>query len=39
MVADLATGLADAFPGMGGLPQELLINRPTVQDLTTNLRV
>jgi 8-amino-7-oxononanoate synthase len=33
MVGDLATGLADAFPGLGGIPQELLINRPTVQDL------
>jgi len=34
MVADLATGLADAFPGLGGLPQELLINRPTVEDIS-----
>jgi 8-amino-7-oxononanoate synthase len=33
MVADLGTGLADAFPGLGGLPQELLINRPTVADI------
>jgi len=33
MVGDLATGLAEAFPGLGGIPQELLINRPTVQDL------
>ena len=33
MVNDLATGLADAFPGMGGIPQELLINRPSVQDI------
>jgi 8-amino-7-oxononanoate synthase len=33
MVGDLATGLAEAFPGIGGIPQELLINRPTVQDL------
>jgi 8-amino-7-oxononanoate synthase len=33
MVNDMATGLADAFPGLGGIPQELLINRPTVQDL------
>ncbi len=34
MVADLATGLAEAFPGLGGLPQELLINRPTVEDIS-----
>ncbi|MEZ4316636.1 MAG: aminotransferase class I/II-fold pyridoxal phosphate-dependent enzyme [Myxococcota bacterium] len=33
MVGDLATGLAEAFPGIGGIPQELLINGPTVQDL------
>ncbi|TNE85927.1 MAG: aminotransferase class I/II-fold pyridoxal phosphate-dependent enzyme [Deltaproteobacteria bacterium] len=33
MVGDLATGLAEAFPGIGGIPQEMLINRPTVQDL------
>jgi len=33
MVNDLASGLADAFPGMGGIPQELFINRPTVHDL------
>ncbi|MCB9668142.1 MAG: SDR family NAD(P)-dependent oxidoreductase [Alphaproteobacteria bacterium] len=33
MVGDMATGLADAFPGIGGIPQELLINGPTVQDL------
>ncbi len=38
MVADLATGLAEAFPGMGGLPQELMINRPTVQDLVDHVR-
>ncbi len=31
MVGDLATGLAEAFPGLGGIPQELLINKPTVQ--------
>lgn len=30
MVGDLATGLAEAFPGLGGLPQELMLNRPTV---------
>ena len=33
MVGDLATALADAFPGLGGIPQELLINRPSIQDL------
>ena len=33
MVGDLATYLADAFPGLGGLPQELLINSPSVQDI------
>ena len=33
MVGDLASGLAEAFPGMGGIPQELLINSPTVDDL------
>lgn len=37
MVADLATGLADAFPGLGGLPQELLINQPTVQDIVDHV--
>jgi 8-amino-7-oxononanoate synthase len=38
MVADLATGLAEAFPGMGGLPQELMLNQPTVQDLVDHVR-
>ncbi len=38
MVGDLATGLADAFPGLGGIPQELLINGPTVQDLVDFVR-
>ncbi|MFT4622878.1 MAG: acyl transferase domain-containing protein/7-keto-8-aminopelargonate synthetase-like enzyme [Myxococcota bacterium] len=33
MVNDLSTGLSDAFPGLGGLPQELLINRPTVDGI------
>ncbi|MBN2799865.1 MAG: aminotransferase class I/II-fold pyridoxal phosphate-dependent enzyme [Deltaproteobacteria bacterium] len=33
MVGDLTTYLAEAFPQMGGIPQELLINSPTVQDL------
>lgn len=38
MVADMATGLAEAFPGLGGLPQELLINGPTVQDIVDYVR-
>ena len=38
MVGDLATGLADAFPGMGGIPQELLVNRPTVGVLVDHVR-
>ncbi len=33
MVGDLATKLAEAFPAIGGIPQELLLNGPTVQDL------
>ncbi len=33
MVGDLSTGLAEAFPGMGGIPQELFINSPTVQTI------
>jgi 8-amino-7-oxononanoate synthase len=35
MVGDLATGLAEAFPGIGGIPQELLMQRPTVGDIIT----
>ncbi|MBX2796235.1 MAG: aminotransferase class I/II-fold pyridoxal phosphate-dependent enzyme [Myxococcales bacterium] len=38
MVTDLATGLADAFPGLGGLPQELMLNRPTVQAIVDHVR-
>ncbi len=38
MVSDLATGLADAFPGLGGLPQELWINSPTVDDIVRHVR-
>ncbi|MCB9665585.1 MAG: aminotransferase class I/II-fold pyridoxal phosphate-dependent enzyme [Alphaproteobacteria bacterium] len=30
MMGDLATGLAERFPGVGPMPQELLINQPTV---------
>jgi 8-amino-7-oxononanoate synthase len=33
MVGDLASGLGDAFSNIEGIPQELLINRPTVQDI------
>ncbi|MEQ1566578.1 MAG: aminotransferase class I/II-fold pyridoxal phosphate-dependent enzyme [Myxococcota bacterium] len=39
MVADLANGLAEAFPGLGGLPQELLLNRPTVSAIVEHVRV
>jgi 8-amino-7-oxononanoate synthase len=38
MVSDLASGLADAFPGLGGLPQELLLDRPTVQAIADHVR-
>ncbi len=38
MVADLATGLADAFPGLGGLPQELFLRKPSVRDLADHVR-
>ncbi|MEZ4236738.1 MAG: beta-ketoacyl synthase N-terminal-like domain-containing protein [Myxococcota bacterium] len=38
MVGDLATGLAEAFPGLGGLPRELLVNRPTVQAIVDHVR-
>lgn len=33
MVGDLATGLSEAFAHIEGIPQELLINRPSVQDI------
>ena len=33
MVGDLSAGLAEAFPGLGGLPQELFIDSPTVGDI------
>jgi len=33
MVGDMATGLSDAFPGLGGIPQELLMNQPSIQDI------
>lgn len=33
MVGDLASGLSEAFEAIDGIPQELLINRPTVQDI------
>ncbi len=38
MVADLATGLAEVFPGLGGLPQELLLDKPTVQRIADHVR-
>jgi 8-amino-7-oxononanoate synthase len=37
MVGDLATAMTEAFAGVDGLPQELLINRPTVQDLVDHV--
>ncbi|MEN0062383.1 MAG: aminotransferase class I/II-fold pyridoxal phosphate-dependent enzyme [Myxococcota bacterium] len=37
MVSDLATGLSRVFPGLGGLPRELLMNRPTVQALAEHI--
>ncbi|NOY26287.1 MAG: acyltransferase domain-containing protein, partial [Oligoflexia bacterium] len=33
MVNDLVVGLKDAFPAVEGIPQDLLINHPTVQDI------
>ncbi|MGM0578617.1 MAG: aminotransferase class I/II-fold pyridoxal phosphate-dependent enzyme [Myxococcota bacterium] len=33
MVADLAEELSRSIPGLPGIPQELLINRPTIADL------
>ena len=33
MVADLVTGLTDAFDGIDGIPQEMLVDNPTVQAL------
>ncbi|TVQ93842.1 MAG: aminotransferase class I/II-fold pyridoxal phosphate-dependent enzyme [Deltaproteobacteria bacterium] len=33
MVGDLASGLSEAFEAIDGIPQELLINRPTVNDI------
>lgn len=38
MMNDLATGLADAFPGLGGIPQDLLVNSPTIQTLVDFVR-
>lgn len=38
MVGDLATGLAEQFPGVPGLPQEMLINQPTVLDLVDHVQ-
>ncbi|MFT7518925.1 MAG: 8-amino-7-oxononanoate synthase [Kiritimatiellia bacterium] len=33
MVGDLATGLSESFAAIDGIPQELLINQPTVLDI------
>ncbi|MCB9681452.1 MAG: aminotransferase class I/II-fold pyridoxal phosphate-dependent enzyme [Alphaproteobacteria bacterium] len=38
MLGDLATGLSERFPGLPGIPQELLINGPSVDDLATFVR-
>ena len=38
MVGDLATGLAEQFPGVPGLPQEMLINQPTILDLVAHVQ-
>lgn len=38
MVADLATGLADAFDNVDGIPQELMLNNPTVEDVIDYVR-
>jgi 8-amino-7-oxononanoate synthase len=33
MIGDLSAGLAERFPGLGGIPQSVLINGPTIADL------
>ena len=38
MVGDLSAGLAERFPELGGIPQELLINGPTIADLIAYVR-
>jgi 8-amino-7-oxononanoate synthase len=38
MMGDLAKGLAERFPGLPGIPQELLIDGPTVADLAAFVR-
>jgi 8-amino-7-oxononanoate synthase len=38
MMGDLATGIADAFPEVGGIPQDLLVNSPTVDTLVQFVR-
>ena len=38
MVGDLAVALAEAFPGLPDIPQELWIDRPTVSDLVVFVR-
>jgi 8-amino-7-oxononanoate synthase len=39
MIADLANGIAEAFPGIGGIPQDLLVERPTVGAIVDWARV
>ncbi len=38
MVADLVTGLSAVFPQVEGIPQEVLVNNPTVQDVIDHVR-
>ena len=38
MMNDLAARLLERFPGVGGLPPELLSGRPRVQDLVDRVR-
>lgn len=38
MVGDLVAGLGEKFPGLEGIPQELLINNPSVADIIDYVR-
>ncbi len=38
MIGDLAAGLTAAFPGIGGIPQDVLVNSPTVGSLVAFVR-
>jgi 8-amino-7-oxononanoate synthase len=38
MVADLVSGLSAVFPQVEGIPQEVLVNNPTVADLIDHVR-